>query len=68
MQLRKIIETELSYMLKHGYCETSKDQYDQARRNWKYAIRGSTMDGRDLRVIIAFHQHILIVTVIDKDN
>ncbi|MBS3905112.1 MAG: hypothetical protein KGZ39_07290 [Simkania sp.] len=32
---------------------------------WKYAIRGKTEDLREVRVIIAFSEEMIIITVID---
>jgi hypothetical protein len=68
MKARKVITNEVSYVLKNGYLETSKDSYDEVSQNWKYAMRGHTVDGRDLRVIVAMKLNIIVITVIDKDN
>jgi len=35
------------------------------RQTWKYAIRGRTPDGIDLRVIVAFLEEMAIITVIE---
>lgn len=67
---RGIILPEVFYVLKHGYHETSKDEFDSSRRNWRYAIRGCTVDGRDVRVVVSLDKvtRMWIITVIDKDR
>lgn len=51
-------------VLKNGRHEKEKDFFDIKRQAWKYAIRGKTIDGIDLRVIVAFEEKMLIITVI----
>ena len=65
---REVTESETVYVLKYGRHEAKKDQFDDERANWKYAIRGKTVDNRELRVIVAFvHPDMIIITVIDLD-
>ena len=68
MKERKVITAEVTYVLKNGYCESSKDAYDEKHGNWKYAVRGHTVDGRDLRIIVVLKANMMIVTVIDKEK
>lgn len=68
MKVRKVISKEVTYILKNGYYESSKDSYDEKNKNWKYAVRGNTIDGRDIRVIVVMRSNMMIITVIDKDN
>jgi Domain of unknown function (DUF4258) len=62
---RDIDLTDIKYVLKNGRHEGSKDQFDDAFNAWKYAIRGKTLDGADIRIIVAFDENIMhIITVI----
>jgi len=66
MEERGVIESEVLYILKNGFHEKKKDDFDPGL-GWKYAVRGQTLDERDLRIVIAVHGDVIIVTVIDKD-
>ena len=61
---REISVKDTLYVLAHGYHEKQKTSYDLAYKTWKYAIRGKTGDGLDIRVIIAFVEKMAIITVI----
>ncbi len=52
------------YVLKNGNREEQKELFDVKRQMWKYAIRGKTIDGINLRVIIAFEEEMIIITVV----
>jgi hypothetical protein len=43
--------------------EKDKDLFDVKRQMWKYAIRGKTLDGINLRIIVAFEKEMVIITV-----
>ncbi len=51
-------------VLEHGRHEKSKDSFDVKNQCWKHAIRGKTINGLDLRIIIAFEREMVIITVI----
>jgi hypothetical protein len=51
-------------VLEHGRHERDKDIFDLKRQAWKHAIRGKTINGIDLRIIIAFQNEMVIITVI----
>jgi hypothetical protein len=54
------------YVLKNGYHEKPKTTFDEAFQNWKYAIRGKTLEGLDVRVVVQFHEDLMIIlTVIE---
>lgn len=55
---------DILYVLEHGWHEQDKDVFDIKYQHWKHAIRGKTIDHVDLRVIVAFHEEMAIVTVI----
>jgi hypothetical protein len=64
-QQRKVSLPHVLYVLINGYHEKKKDEYKPEYQDWNYAIRGLTIDGRDLRIAIAFDEdEMLIITVI----
>ena len=58
---RKITRPEILQVLKRGWHERKKDQFDTHHENWKYAIRGETVDGRKIRVVISFQDDFLVI-------
>jgi hypothetical protein len=64
---RKILRSEVIYVLRHGYHEKRKDKYDAQYQAWNYALRGYTIDRRELRIVVSFDddRELLIITVID---
>lgn len=61
---RAIALPDVLYVLKTGRHEKSKTEFDEEFNKWKYAIRGSTLEGFDIRIIIAFERNdMLIITV-----
>ena len=67
---RSIILPEILYVLNTGRHEKSKDRFDQAFNSWNYAIRGNTLDGIDLRVIVSFdpERNLLIITAFSLEK
>ncbi|MGY8770238.1 MAG: DUF4258 domain-containing protein [Pirellulales bacterium] len=66
---RNITRPEYEYVLKHGWHEKSKDEYKIEHASWNYAIRGKTIDERELRVAVSFDEKgMLIITVIDLNE
>ena len=65
---RNITRMEYEYVLLNGFHEKSKDEYKEQYKSWNYAIRGKTIDKRNLRVAVSFDENdLLIITVIDLD-
>lgn len=63
---RRVSLADVLYVLRHGYHEKQKDQYNLEHEDWTYSIRGLSIDGRDIRIIIAFDNNdMLIITVIE---
>ena len=60
----KISLPEIIHVLTTGRHEKSKDRFDEVFSAWNYAIRGQTVDGVDLRVIVSFDEErdLLIIT------
>jgi hypothetical protein len=47
----------------------NKDHYQDRYKSWNYAIRGKTIDRRDVRVIVAFDENnMLIITAIELES
>lgn len=63
---RQITRPEILFVLKHGHQEKKKDKYDEQHSVWNYAMRGKTVDKRELRVIVSFDESgMLIITAIE---
>lgn len=56
------------YILSHGVHEKNKTSFDLVFQIWKYSIRGKTIDGLDIRAIIAFDKKMVIITVIQIEK
>jgi len=68
-KLRKIDLEDALYVLKNGKHEEAKTLFDEEFQSWKYAIRGATLDGDDIRIIIAFDDFgMLLITVMHVFN
>ena len=52
------------YVLKNGNHEKEKDLFDVKRQMWKYAIRGKTIDGINLRIIVSCEEEMIVITVV----
>jgi hypothetical protein len=65
-QERDITLLEVLQVLMGGYHEKRKDELKPGFNAWNYAIRGRTIDKRELRVAVAFAEPgMLIITAID---
>ncbi|MFN8672350.1 MAG: DUF4258 domain-containing protein [Candidatus Sericytochromatia bacterium] len=65
---RAITRAEYLYVLKNGRHEKKKDEFKEEYNNWNYAIRGKTLDEKELRVIVSFEENgLLVITVIDLE-
>ena len=67
---RKIILPEIICVLNTGRHEKSKDSFDLAFNSWNYAVRGWTLDGMELRVIVSFdaERDLLIITAFSLEG
>jgi len=65
----QITRPEVVYVLRHGRHEKRKDEFKEEHGAWTYAIRGKTVDGRNLRVCVSLDNgaDMLIITAIDLD-
>lgn len=66
---RQITLPEVRQVIERGYHEPAKDEFKEACRAWNYAIRGKTVDQRELRRVVSFDEEgcLLIITAIDLD-
>lgn len=63
---RQIRLTHILHVIRYGYHEKKKDEFKVEHNDWSYAIRGKTIDGKDIRIAIAFDDDdMLIITVIE---
>lgn len=63
---RQITRPEYTYVLRTGYHEARKDEFQVDYNVWNYSIRGRTIDQRDLRVVVSFDEEgMLIITTIE---
>ncbi len=60
---RNITRQEVLYVLLHGRHEKMQDDFDEAYQKWNYAIRGKTLDARELRVFISFDEAIKMIII-----
>jgi hypothetical protein len=69
MKKRRIIKAEVEHILSHGHHEARKDHFNEEFSAWDYAVRGKTLDGRNLRIVVAFvDPNVLVVTTIDLNT
>lgn len=62
---RSISINDIIYVLTTGWHESKKDDFRKEYSEWNYAIRGKTIDKRELRIVISFDEdNMLVVTVI----
>lgn len=64
---RSIALPELLHALETGHHERAKDEFVEHFQAWNYSIRGKTLEGRQLRVAVAFDPNLMVITVIDLD-
>ncbi len=65
---RSITLSDILYVLSHGFHEKKKTSFDTVFQTWKYSIRGKTKDEVAIRVIIAFSEEMMIVTVMKVER
>lgn len=64
---RLISRLEVVEILKNGHHEKKKDAFMKEFNAWNYAIRGKTLDKRDLRIAVSFDEttRLLVITAIE---
>lgn len=61
---RSVSLRDILFVLNHGFHEEEKDGFDTKRQHWRYAIRGKTPDGVDIRVVVSIENKVIVITVI----
>jgi Domain of unknown function (DUF4258) len=64
MALRGYTLPEVEQILRSGFHEQNHDEFEAKFDTWRHAIRGSTIDGRQTRVIVAIVDDLLVITVV----
>ncbi len=54
---------DVEKVISTGWHEPSRDRYLDEHEAWSYSIRGKTVDGDDIRVIVAFDEEDCLVIV-----
>lgn len=66
---REVTVGEVQQVLRDGWRAPKHDKYREDFRAWNYALRGKTVDGRNLRLAVAVEGNgLLVITVIDLDR
>lgn len=65
---RSIALRDILFVLNHGFHEINQDGFDIKRQSHRYAIRGKTPDGVDIRVAVAIENMVVIITVIKPER
>ncbi|MBS0654331.1 MAG: DUF4258 domain-containing protein [Verrucomicrobia bacterium] len=67
---RSIFLWEALHVLQHGAHEEVRDEWDHKYQVWKYAIKGRTVDARELRVVVSVlvTEGLLLITVYDLNS
>ena len=60
---RSITRREVLYVLIHGFHEKKEDDFDTYFQTWNYAIRGKTVDKKDLRVFVSFDKETMMIII-----
>lgn len=73
MKERRVTSLEVEQIIKKGRHEPKEDRWVECFSSWTYSIVGTTIDDRELRVVIAFshnfdHPWIVLITVIDPNS
>lgn len=61
---RDVAAADLELALTTGRHVLRRDRYETVHQAWSYCFEGATIDGDDLRVVVAFEDWMLIVTVV----
>lgn len=67
---RQIFLWEVLHVLQHGSHEEERDEWDHKHQLWKYAVKGRTLDGRELRIVVSIlvKKCLLLITVYDLNS
>ena len=60
---RNITRREVLYVLRNGFHEKKEDDFEEFFQTWNYAIRGKTIDLKDLRVFVSFDKETKMIII-----
>ena len=61
---REVSALDIENGLERGHPVPRRDRYDRALEEWSYCFEGLTVDDEPLRVVVAFEDWMLVVTVV----
>ena len=61
---RRVSVPDIEAALDSGRHVARRDRYDERYGDWSYCFEGKSVDGDPLRVIVAFENWMLVVTVV----
>lgn len=65
---RSVSVPDIENALEAGHHVPRRDRYDEPYSAWSYCFEGPTVDGEALRVVVAFEDWMLVVTVVRLDG
>ena len=65
---RDVSAPDIENALESGHHVPRRDRYDEPSGDWSYCFEGRTVDGDRLRIVVAFEDWMLIVTVVGPDG
>jgi hypothetical protein len=61
---RRVSAPDIEAALMDGRYVPRRDRYDERHHDWSYCFEGASVDGNPLRVVVAFEDWMLVVTVV----
>ena len=61
---RRVSAPDIEAALQAGRYIPRRNRYDERHRDWSYCFEGASVDGDPLRVVVAFADCMLVVTVV----
>jgi hypothetical protein len=65
---RDVAAADIECALENGHPVARRDRYDNLVEDWSYCFEGRTVDEDALRVVVAFEDWMLVVTVVRLDG
>ena len=65
---RDVSAPDIESALETGHHVPRRDRYDEPSKDWSYCFEGHAVDGERLRIIVAFEDWMLVVTVVRLDG
>ena len=61
---RDVAAADIEHVLEAGHRVRVRDRFEEPYAAWSYCYEGDAIDGDDLRVVVAFEDWMLVVTVV----